>query len=126
MSLINKYYLLLFSKYMKHLKAFFISLLVFGGVTFSFAQKSKEEKASRLNIVFIMSDDHAYQAISAYGQGLNHTPYIDSLAQQGILFNRAFVNNSLCAPSRASIISGKYSGNSTVKEIGDIFDGSQT
>ncbi len=126
MSLINKYYLLLFSKYMKHLKAFFISLLVFGGVTFSFAQKSKEEKASRPNIVFIMSDDHAYQAISAYGQGLNHTPYIDSLAQQGILFNRAFVNNSLCAPSRASIISGKYSGNSTVKEIGDIFDGSQT
>src|SRR5699024_12482522 len=100
MSLINKYYLLLFSKYMKHLKAFFISLLVFGGVTFSFAQKSKEEKASRPNIVIIMSDDHAYQAISAYALGLKHPSYIDSLSQQGILFNRAFVNDSLCATRR--------------------------
>lgn len=89
-------------------------------------KETKEEKKSPPNIVFIMSDDHAYQAISAYGHGLNNTPHIDGLAEDGIRFDRAFVNNSLCAPSRASIISGKYSGNSSVKEIGDVFDGSQT
>src|SRR5699024_8335721 len=62
----------------------------------------------------------------AYGYGLNHTPNIDSLAANGMRFNHAFVNNSLCAPSRASIISGKYSNKSSVAEIGDLFDGSQT
>lgn len=87
-------------------------------------KKAREIKPP--NIVFIMSDDHAYQAISAYGYGLNHTPHIDSLASGGIRFDHAFVNNSLCAPSRASIISGKYSHKSSVKNIGDVFDGSQT
>lgn len=91
-------------------------------------QSNKEEKTSQKqpNIVFIMSDDHGYQAISAYGYGLNHTPYIDSLAAEGMLFRHAFVNNSLCAPSRASIISGKFSNKSSVAKIGDLFDGSQT
>jgi arylsulfatase A-like enzyme len=63
----------------------------------------------RPNIVFILSDDHAYQAISAYGYGLNHTPNLDKLAREGILFRNAFVNNSLCAPSRAAILTGKFS-----------------
>lgn len=83
-------------------------------------------QSSQPNIVFIMSDDHGYQAVSAYGYGLNHTPNIDRLAAEGMLFNNAFVNNSLCAPSRASIISGKFSNKSTVRKIGDLFDGSQT
>ena len=61
------------------------------------------------NIVFIMSDDHAYQAISAYGSVLNETPNIDRLAEEGMLFNSAFVTNSICAPSRAVILTGKYS-----------------
>lgn len=109
----------------KHL-LYFASLLYLGCL-FSCRQNPKENSGSKKpNIVFIMSDDHAYQAISAYGYGLNHTPYIDSLAKEGILFRHAFVNNSLCAPSRASIISGKYSNKSSVKKIGDIFDGSQT
>lgn len=81
---------------------------------------------SRPNIVFIMSDDHAYQAISAYGYGLNHTPFIDSLAKEGILFRHAFVNNSLCAPSRAAILTGKYSHLNGIKGNGnEVFDGSQ-
>jgi arylsulfatase A-like enzyme len=81
----------------------------------------------RPNIVFILSDDHAYQAISAYGHGLNKTPNIDRIAKEGILFTRAFVTNSLCAPSRAAILTGKYGhlngivGNGTEK-----FDGSQS
>lgn len=66
-------------------------------------------KQTRPNILFIMSDDHAYQAISAYGHGLNKTPNIDRIANEGAIFNRAFVTNSICAPSRAVILTGKFS-----------------
>ena len=69
---------------------------------------SKEEK-KRPNIVFIMSDDHAYQAISAYSQQLMRTPNIDRIAQEGMLFTNACVTNSICAPSRAVILTGKHS-----------------
>lgn len=80
----------------------------------------------RPNIIFIMSDDHAYQAISSYGFGLNHTPHIDKLANEGILFRSAFVNNSLCAPSRAAFLTGKYSNMNGIKGNGnEVFDGSQ-
>lgn len=61
------------------------------------------------NIIFIMSDDHAYQAISAYGHDLNHTPNIDRIAKEGAIFNRGFVTNSICAPSRAVVLTGKHS-----------------
>ena len=61
------------------------------------------------NILFIMSDDHAYQAVSAYGHGLNHTPNIDRIAKEGAIFNRGFVTNSICAPSRAVVLTGKHS-----------------
>ncbi|WP_276165976.1 sulfatase family protein [Zobellia alginiliquefaciens] len=61
------------------------------------------------NIVFIMSDDHAYQAISAYGYGLNNTPNIDRIGKEGAIFNRFFVTNSICAPSRAVMLTGKHS-----------------
>ena len=56
-----------------------------------------------------MSDDHAYQAISAYGCGLNETPNIDRIAREGAIFNRGFVTNSICAPSRAVMLTGKFS-----------------
>ncbi|MGA1030046.1 MAG: sulfatase [Flavobacteriaceae bacterium] len=67
------------------------------------------EQNSPPNIVFIMSDDHAYQAISAYGHQLNETPNIDRIAQEGALFQKAFVTNSICAPSRAVMLTGKHS-----------------
>lgn len=80
----------------------------------------------RPNIVFIMSDDHGYQAISAYGFHLNNTPNLDKLAKEGMLFDRAFVNNSLCSPSRAAILTGKYSHLNGIKgNDGEVFDGSQ-
>ena len=63
----------------------------------------------RPNILFIMSDDHAYQAISAYNDNLIQTPNIDKIAQEGILFSNASVTNSICAPSRATILTGKFS-----------------
>jgi arylsulfatase A-like enzyme len=61
------------------------------------------------NIVFIMSDDHAAHAISAYGGKLIKTPNIDRLAKEGMKFENCFVTNSICTPSRAAIITGKYS-----------------
>ena len=64
---------------------------------------------ARPNILFIMSDDHAYQAISAYDDRLIETPNIDRIAQEGILFTNASVTNSICAPSRAVILTGKHS-----------------
>ena len=63
----------------------------------------------RPNIIFILSDDHAYQAISAYGSQLALTPNIDRIAREGALFTRAMVTNSICGPSRASLLTGKYS-----------------
>lgn len=63
----------------------------------------------RPNILFVFTDDLAYQAISAYGFGLNKTPNIDRLAAEGMLFNRCVVTNSICGPSRAAILTGKYS-----------------
>jgi arylsulfatase A-like enzyme len=70
---------------------------------------SAARAADRPNILFIMSDDHAYQAIGAYGSNRNQTPNIDRLAKEGMRFDRAFVTNSICGPSRAVILTGKYS-----------------
>ncbi|MGW8316499.1 MAG: sulfatase family protein [Bacteroidales bacterium] len=61
------------------------------------------------NIIFIMADDHAYQAISAYSDQLMQTPNIDRIASEGMLFTNACVTNSICAPSRAVILTGKHS-----------------
>src|SRR5882672_1622407 len=63
----------------------------------------------RPNIIFIISDDHAYQAISAYGSKLAKTPNIDRIAREGAVFTRALVTNSICGPSRATLLTGKYS-----------------
>ncbi len=68
-----------------------------------------EKKQKRPNILFIMSDDHAYQAISAYDTSLIRTPNIDRIANEGMLFSNACVTNSICAPSRAVILTGKHS-----------------
>ncbi|MDA1288054.1 MAG: sulfatase [Bacteroidetes bacterium] len=64
---------------------------------------------TRPNIVFIMSDDHAYQALSAYSDHLIQTPNIDRIAKMGMRFTNASVTNSICAPSRATILTGKHS-----------------
>ena len=75
-------------------------------LTTSCSQQTEEEE--RPNIIFIMSDDHAYQAISAYDDKLMNTPNIDRIAEEGILFTNASVTNSICAPSRATILTGKH------------------
>jgi arylsulfatase A-like enzyme len=65
--------------------------------------------ANRPNILFIMSDDHAAHAISAYGSRVNQTPNLDRLAREGALCENVFVTNSICTPSRAAILTGQYS-----------------
>ena len=66
-------------------------------------------EAKRPNILFIMSDDHAANAISCYGSRINKTPNIDRIAAEGVRMNRVYATNPICAPSRASILTGRYS-----------------
>jgi uncharacterized sulfatase len=89
-----------------------------------------QQDAKRPNIIFIMSDDHAYQAISAYGYPIGKvapTPNIDRLANEGIRFENSFVTNSICGPSRAVMLTGKHSHlNGYLHNSGGKgFDGSQ-
>jgi len=79
----------------------------------------------RPHILFVMSDDHAEQAISAYGGELIQTPHIDRLAREGIRFENSFVTNSICAPSRAVLLTGKYSHLNRLRDNRDEFDGTQ-
>ncbi|NVJ89068.1 MAG: sulfatase [Flavobacteriaceae bacterium] len=76
------------------------------------SSKEIEKKKTKPNIIFILSDDHATQAITAYNnrfKGFADTPNIDKIAKEGALLTNAFSTNAICGPSRASIITGKYS-----------------
>ena len=77
------------------------------------------------NILFVFTDDHASHAISAYGSVINTTPNLDRLANEGMLFRNAFVTNSICAPSRAVILTGKHSHLNGIIDNRLEFDGSQ-
>ena len=76
----------------------------------------------RPNIVLIMSDDHACRAIGAYDSPLIKTPNIDRIAKQGVRFDRCYVTNSICGPSRACILTGKYSHQNGYFRNGQDFD----
>src|SRR3954467_15101207 len=78
-----------------------LSLAVLAPLALSAAEK-------RPNILYIMADDHAAHAISAYGSKNNKTPQIDRLAKEGVAFHRCLMTNSICTPSRAAILTGKY------------------
>ena len=88
-------------------------------------KERKTKKSKTPNIIFIMTDDHAYQAISAYGSKLMQTPNIDRLANEGMLFENAYVTNSICSPSRAVALTGKFSHLNGVRDNLDVFDPSQ-
>lgn len=78
---------------------------------------------NRPNIIYIMSDDHAAHAMSCYTSRMNHrqkineTPNIDRIAKEGVIFDNCFCTNSLCTPSRASILTGMYSHKTGVTTI---------
>ncbi len=97
------------------LRLLFFSLLVSG---LALAQQ-------RPNIIYIMSDDHDADAISAYNKKLISTPNIDRIAKEGVLFTRAFVSNSICGPVRATVITGQFSHKNGVKDNRTRFDSSR-
>ena len=96
-------------------------------VSFGLTAVAHAENTKRPNILFIFSDDHAVEAISAYSGGrLNSTPAIDRLAKEGMLFRNSFCANSICGPSRATILTGKHSHlNGFLDNERSRFDGSQ-
>jgi arylsulfatase A-like enzyme len=77
------------------------------------------------NILYIMADDHASHAISAYGSRINHTPNIDRIATGGMRLTNCFCTNSICTPSRAAILTGQYSHKNGVYTLNDALDGSR-
>lgn len=77
------------------------------------------------NILYIMTDDHGYQAISAYNDQLIQTPNLDRLADEGVIFRNSFVSNSICGPSRAVMLTGKHSHKNGMLNNSTKFDGSQ-
>lgn len=97
-------------------------LWLFTGITFNSSAQIKQP-----NILIILSDDHTQQAISAYGSRLMQTPNIDRIAREGAIFTNSFVTNSICAPSRAVLLTGKYSHLNGLKDNSPQrrFDGSQ-
>jgi len=88
-------------------------------------RKKTPTKKKSPNIFFVMTDDHSRHAISAYGSKLVNTPNIDLLASHGVKFNNCAVTNSICGPSRAVALTGKYSHINGFKDNRSTFDGSQ-
>ena len=83
------------------------------------------QAAERPNILFIFTDDHAYQSLSCYGSKINETPNLDRIAKEGVRFDNCFVTNSICGPCRAVILTGKYSHLNGFYRNGNRFDGEQ-
>ncbi len=101
-------------------------VLLAGSLSANLHAAEKPDVPARPNILLIFSDDHAYQAISAYGSRINTTPNIDRLALEGVRFDRCYVPNSICGPCRATILTGKYSHlNGFCVNSNTLFDGSQ-
>jgi arylsulfatase A-like enzyme len=108
------------------MKTFYLFLLILSILLSGCLTQSAGQQEQRPNIIFVFTDDLAYQAVSAYGHGLNLTPNIDRLAAEGMRFNRCVVTNSICGPSRATILTGKYSHlNGFYRNESTKFDGSQ-
>lgn len=102
------------------LHALSVLLSCFGQPAFS-----QQATTTRPNIIFIMADDHAYQAISAYGSNLVQTPNIDRIGREGAIMKNGFVTNSVCSASRAVILTGKYSHVNGLRDNGTYFNGAQ-
>ena len=89
------------------------------------SRSARAAPADRPNILYVMTDDHARHAISAYGSKINKTPNIDRLATEGMRFDNCFVTNSICAPCRAVVLTGKHSHLNGIITNGIRFDGAQ-
>ena len=107
------------------MKKLFLFLFIAGILTNCKHVNQNDQVSDKPNIIFIFTDDHALQAISAYGSVINKTPNIDRLADEGMIFRNAFCTNSICAPSRAVIQTGKHSHINGVTDNIQVFDSAQ-
>ncbi|MCL1671534.1 sulfatase family protein [Elizabethkingia ursingii] len=107
------------------IKKIILGSILFGKVMYGQHDNTKCCETQRPNIIFIMTDDHSKRAMSAYSDALIRTPNLDKIAQMGIKFNNAFVTNSLCGPSRAVFLTGKFSHLNGYKTNEDVFNGNQ-
>ena len=89
---------------MKQIPTILLAVTLWSTLSVAFSSAS-----DRPNILLVFTDDHAYQAISAYGSRINQTPNIDRLAIEGMRFDNCYVTNSICGPCRATVLTGKYS-----------------
>ena len=89
------------------------------------AEQTATANKKRPNILFLFTDDHAAHAMSCYGSKINKTPNLDRIAQEGMLFSNCFCTNALCGPSRAVILTGKFSHLNGFLQNTDTFDPSQ-
>jgi arylsulfatase A-like enzyme len=94
-------------------------------LTIALLPLSAQNVSPRLNVIYIMTDDHSFQTISAYDKRYINTPNIDRIANEGMLFQKAYVTNSISGPSRAVLLTGKFGHLNGVRTNSDAFDGSQ-
>lgn len=85
-----------------------LTICLVGVLLLTSCMRTEKKRTERPNILFVMSDDHSYQAISACSNRLISTPNIDHIANEGMLFSNACVTNSICALLRATILTGKH------------------
>lgn len=102
------------------MKKYFTSFIVLLSALYMLSCSEIVKDTQKPNILFIMSDDHTTQAFGIYGSrlaALNPTPNLDMMASEGMIFDKVFCTNSLCVPSRASIITGQYSQTNGVLDL---------
>src|SRR5688500_4310926 len=106
--------------------SFILVIVTFTAASATFAATARPPavSTSRPNILFVMADDHAAHAIGAYGSTLLATPNIDRIAREGMLLTNCFATNAVCTPSRAAILTGKYSHKNGVPTF-NTFDATQ-
>lgn len=113
-----------------HTRREFLQTLAMGALSGTVAgcaslRSQARRRTDRPNILFIMSDDHACNAIGAYGSGVARTPNIDRIAREGAILRECFCANSICSPSRATILTGVHSHRNEVTHNGATWDGTQ-
>ena len=110
---------------MEHSRRGFLRVTGLAGLGLAAGSPARAAAPSAPNILFVFADDHAVQAIGAYGAGINRTPHIDRVAAEGAIFENSFCTNSICAPSRAVVLTGVFSHVNGVRTNGQSFDGGQ-
>lgn len=102
------------------------TITMFGATALAVSSCTPGAKApQKMNILYIMTDDHSYQTISAYNKQFIHTPNLDRIADEGVRFCNSFVGNSISGPSRAIMLTGKLSHKNGFRTNRDKFDGEQ-